>query len=140
VENTLAIFALEYAECRGNLNKEQAFFSLCLWQYAVSRQELYKLYLESCIEKHPDLLRMRQQRHILSSFGYATNPHVPSMARENLAHLKSTSKPYKIVSSCFQNEDFKENLPHSSAYVSIQLSQDGQQIFVGCLVIDKERK
>lgn len=30
-DNTLATFSLEYAECRGNLNKEHAFFYLVLY-------------------------------------------------------------------------------------------------------------
>jgi hypothetical protein len=30
-ENALATFSLEYAECRGNLNKEQTFFYLALY-------------------------------------------------------------------------------------------------------------
>ena len=36
-DNVLATFSLEYAESRGNLNKEQAFFYLALYQYALSR-------------------------------------------------------------------------------------------------------
>ena len=31
IENVLATFALEYAESRGNLNKEQTFFYLALY-------------------------------------------------------------------------------------------------------------
>ena len=37
LDNILATFSLEYAESRGNLNKEQAFFYLALYQYALSR-------------------------------------------------------------------------------------------------------
>jgi hypothetical protein len=37
LENILATFSLEYAESRGNLNKEQAFFYLALYQYSLSR-------------------------------------------------------------------------------------------------------
>jgi|LauGreDrversion4_2_1035121.scaffolds.fasta_scaffold801012_1 tetratricopeptide (TPR) repeat protein len=37
LDQALQIFALEYAECRGNLNKEQAFFYLALYQFGVSR-------------------------------------------------------------------------------------------------------
>ena len=39
-ENVLATFSMEYTETRGNLNKEQAFFYLALYQYALSRQSL----------------------------------------------------------------------------------------------------
>ena len=37
LDQALQVFALEYAECRGNLNKEQAFFYLALYQFGVSR-------------------------------------------------------------------------------------------------------
>jgi hypothetical protein len=37
LDNILATFSIEYAESRGNLNKEQAFFFLALYQYALSR-------------------------------------------------------------------------------------------------------
>lgn len=36
-DNILATFSLEYAESRGNLNREQSFFYLALYQFAVSR-------------------------------------------------------------------------------------------------------
>jgi len=42
--NVLSTFALEYAEGRANLNKEQAFFYMCLYQYAISRESLLKTY------------------------------------------------------------------------------------------------
>jgi len=40
VDNILGTFAVEFAEGRGNLNKEQAFYYLSLFQYAVNRQQL----------------------------------------------------------------------------------------------------
>ena len=58
-ENPLAMFSLEYAEARGNLNKEQSFFYMALYQYAISRSFLLKTYLKSSPEKHPDVLRLR---------------------------------------------------------------------------------
>ena len=54
-QNILATFALEYAECRGNLNKEQTFFYLALYQYATSRQFLMSTYQNAATEKHPDI-------------------------------------------------------------------------------------
>ena len=60
LDQALETFALEYAEARGNLNKEQAFFYLALYQFAVSRQFLFDIYLKSSGEKHPDILRLRQ--------------------------------------------------------------------------------
>ena len=59
LDNVLATFSLEYAECRGNLNKEQAFFYLALYQYALSRQSLQQMYLKATTEKHPDVQRLR---------------------------------------------------------------------------------
>jgi len=55
LDNVLATFAIEYAESRGNLNKEQAFFYLALYQYALSRQNLKKIYMNATVEKHPDV-------------------------------------------------------------------------------------
>jgi hypothetical protein len=40
VDNILGTFASEFAEGRANLNKEQAFYYLSLYQYAVNRQQL----------------------------------------------------------------------------------------------------
>jgi hypothetical protein len=40
INNILCNFAVEFAEGRGNLNKEQAFYYLSLYQYAVNRQQL----------------------------------------------------------------------------------------------------
>jgi hypothetical protein len=60
----LQTLALEYAECRGNLNKEQAFFYLAMYQFGISRQFLLNTYLKSANEKHPDILRLRQLEFI----------------------------------------------------------------------------
>jgi hypothetical protein len=68
LDQALQIFALEYAECRGNLNKEQAFFYLALYQFGVSRQFLLDTYLKSADEKHPDILRLRQLEFIRKNF------------------------------------------------------------------------
>lgn len=37
LDGALQTLALEYAECRGNLNKEQSFFYLAMYQFGVSR-------------------------------------------------------------------------------------------------------
>lgn len=68
LDPALQIFALEYAECRGNLNKEQAFFYLALYQFGVSRQFLLDTYLKSVDEKHPDILRLRHLEFIRKNF------------------------------------------------------------------------
>jgi len=57
--NLLGDFALEFAEGRANLNKEQAFFYLALYQYAISREQLLSTYLGATNEKHPDVRRRR---------------------------------------------------------------------------------
>ena len=49
-ENILSSFAIEFAEARANLNKEQAFFYLALYQYSISRKQLLNLYLNSMKE------------------------------------------------------------------------------------------
>jgi hypothetical protein len=56
----LGTLAIEYAECRGNLNKEQCFASLALYQYAVSREELKKCYFKACDPTHTDVLKQKQ--------------------------------------------------------------------------------
>lgn len=40
IDNVLGTFAAEFAEGRANLNKEQAFYYLSLFQYAINRQQL----------------------------------------------------------------------------------------------------
>lgn len=37
IDNILSNFAVEFAEGRGNLNKEQAFYYLSLYQYGINR-------------------------------------------------------------------------------------------------------
>jgi len=64
LDNILGTFSLEYSELRGNLNKEQAFFYLALYQYSVNRQHLLSTYKKASTEKHPDILRMRQMKHL----------------------------------------------------------------------------
>jgi hypothetical protein len=46
-DNLLATLSLEYAECKGNINKEQCFASLALYQFAISRKELLRYYYNS---------------------------------------------------------------------------------------------
>lgn len=58
-ENVLGSFAMEFAEGRANLNKEQAFFYLALYQYSVNRRQLLDLYSQSMKEQHPDTRRRR---------------------------------------------------------------------------------
>lgn len=139
-DNILGTFSLEYAECRGNLNKEQAFFYLALYQFAVSRQFLLKTYLTATTEKHPDLLRLRHLEQIKSDFSYFSTPYVPKVLTKLEEEIKETSKPYKILNSFYAIDDFKENLPHSSAYLVLQLSEDKQQLYYGMMQVTKERK
>ena len=52
----------------------------------------------------------------------------------------TSSKPLQIVHQFYQLEELKENLPHSTAYLILQLSDDEQYLFCGIMVISKERK
>lgn len=124
LDNILGTFSLEYAECRGNLNKEQAFFYLALYQYSVSRQNLLQIYLKASMEKHPDILRLRHLKHISDEFGYFSSPFNPRAHAKTEEELKENSKPFKIINAFSPVEEMKDNLPHSSAYLVIQLSED----------------
>jgi hypothetical protein len=117
LENVLATFSLEYAESRGNLNKEQTFFYLALYQYALSRQELLSVYLKATTEQHPDVQRRRQCQSIAKDFSSFTCPYLPSSYRSTQDRLKSASKPLQILHRHFEIEDMKESLPHSAAYL-----------------------
>jgi len=46
----------------------------------------------------------------------------------------------QILKSNFSIEHLKENLPCQSAYLSIQMTEDMQQLYVGYCQITKERK
>ena len=46
----------------------------------------------------------------------------------------------QIIHSHYTIEDMKENLPHSAAYLIIQLSDDEQYLYYGLMTINKERK
>lgn len=78
VDNILGTFAVEFAEGRGNLNKEQAFYYLSLYQYAVNRQHLQKSYLAVTTEKHPDVGHLRGLQLIEDNFSQSTCPSLPS--------------------------------------------------------------
>lgn len=54
--------------------------------------------------------------------------------------LKEGSKPWRTVNAYFPVEELKENLPHSSAYITIQLSEDSQQLYFAAMQITKDRK
>lgn len=74
----LASFALEFAEGRANLNREQAFFYLALYQYALSREQLLETYLGATTEKHPDVRRRRALQTIAEQFPLCGAP-APSL-------------------------------------------------------------
>ena len=97
MDNVLATFSLEYAESRGNLNKEQAFFYLAHYQYALSRQSLLQMYLKATTEKHPDVQRLRQIRKTGESFSYFTSPNMPQSYYQNKKTLNEKSKPFQIL-------------------------------------------
>lgn len=111
LDTALSTFALEYAECRGNLNKEQAFFYLALYQFAVSRQFLFDVYLKSANEKHPDILRLRQLEYVKKNFTNYSSPVLPKIYASTEEQIKETSKPLKLLTSFSNIDDLKENLP-----------------------------
>lgn len=140
LENVLATFSLEYAESRGNLNKEQAFFYLALYQYALSRQDLLAAYLKATTEKHPDVQRRRQCARMARDFSSFTSPFLPANHRATSERLRSSSKPLQILHQHFGIEDMKDSLPHSAAYLILQLSDDEQYLFYGFMSISRERR
>jgi len=54
--------------------------------------------------------------------------------------LNEKSKPMQILNKFYEIEEKKENLPHSSGYLVLQLSDDEQYLFCGMMTITKERK
>lgn len=97
-------------------------------------------YLKASTEKHPDVQRLRQCKRITSDFSYFTSPYLPSNFHSTRKQLHESSKPVQIVHQFFQLDEMKENLPHSAAYLLLQLSDDEQYLFCGVMVISKERK
>lgn len=140
LDTALSTFALEYAECRGNLNKEQAFFYLALYQFAVSRQFLFDVYLKSANEKHPDILRLRQLEYVKKNFTNYSSPVLPKIYASTEEQIKETSKPLKLLTSFSNIDDLKENLPSQTAFLLLQLSDDKQHLYYGLLYITKDRK
>ena len=74
VDNILGTFACEFAEGRANLNKEQAFYYISLYQYAVNRQQLQNTYLSVTTEKHPDIGHLRGLQLIKDQFNGHKKP------------------------------------------------------------------
>lgn len=91
--NNLSTFALELAEGRANLNKEQAFYYLALYQYSISRENLLKLYYTATTEIHRDERRKRALSYIREHFSYFTSPTLPKQFRKVEDELIGSSKP-----------------------------------------------
>ena len=88
---------MEFAEGRANLNKEQAFYYLSLYQYSVSRQQLQAVYQNATTEKHPDVSRNRAMDLIKDGFSYFTTPILPENHLLLQKETMQSSKPYKIL-------------------------------------------
>jgi len=140
LDSVLQTFALEYAECIGNLNKEQAFFYLALYQFAISRKFLMNVYLKASNEKHPDVMRLRQLEFIRRHFQHFSCPSLPKSYTKTEEDIKESSKPMKLLTSFSTIEEFKENLPSQSAFLILQLSEDRQNLYYSIVQISKERK
>jgi len=124
VDNILGTFATEFAEGRGNLNKEQAFYYLSLFQYAINRQQLQSSYLSVTTEKHPDVVNLRGIQLIRDQFGCGTSPCMPGVFQRLNKELREQSKPYQILRDVSTLEQMKENLPSSTGYLILQMTDD----------------
>lgn len=139
--NLLATLALEYAECKGNLNKEQCFASLALYQFAISRKELTEQYFKACDSHHPDILRKSQVNKTKEEFRYFSSPCFPDSLLESERKLLQDSNSLKTINASFNfTEEIKPNLPHSSAYLILQFTSNMQYLYVGFCMINKEHK
>ena len=65
---------------------------------------------------------------------------LPPNHSQTYSKLLTQSKPYSILHQCYEIEDLKENLPHSAAYVVLQLSDDEQYLFCGVMQVSRERR
>lgn len=139
--NLLSTLALEYAECKGNTNKEQSFASLALYQYAISRKELTECFFKACDSKHIDALRKLQVQRSKDEFKAYSSPEFPEFILEEEKRLFEESNALKNINASFNyTEEIKPNLPHSSAYLILQFSANMQQLYVGFSKINKEHK
>lgn len=75
-----------------------------------------------------------------NDFGYFTTPFYPKNYHSTKKTLHDNSKPFQIIHQYYEQEELKDNLPHSSGYLLIQLSDDEQYLFCGLMFINKERK
>lgn len=96
--------------------------------------------MNATTEKHPDIQRYRQCEQILRDFSYFTSPYYPKDFHETKKTLQDSSKPFQIIHQYFEIDDMVENLPHSSGYLLLQLSDDEQYLYCGIMVVTKERK
>lgn len=139
--NLLATLALEYAECKGNVNKEQCFASLALYQYSISRQELSDFYYKACDTKHPDVLRRCQVNRSKEAFKAFTSPCFPESISENEEKLRNESNAMKNIFASFNySDEIKPILPHSSAYLILQFSSNMQHLYIGFAKVNKDHK
>jgi len=122
------------------LNKEQAFYYLSLYQYAINRQQLQKAYSDVMTEKHPDVGRLRSIKSIKDNFSYVTCPAMPPVYKKISTDLDNNSKPYQILKDISSLEQMKENLPGQSGYLIMQMSDDKQFMYIAYCQINKERK
>ena len=133
-DNILASLSLEYAETRGNLNKEQTFIFLAMYQFAVSRQFLTNVYLEACDHRHLDILRQKQVSSIEDNFSVFASPHLPPRADELKGILEGESPIYRYLNKSFDYEtEVMERLPKQAAYLILQMSQNKQHLYIGLL-------
>lgn len=83
---------------------------------------------------------MRIINEIKEAFSYFSSPCLPKSFQESQKDLFEKSKPYQTLLQNFTIDYLKENLPHQTAYMIIQLSEDRQQLYIGYMSINKEKK
>jgi hypothetical protein len=110
---------LEFAEGRANLNKEQAFFYLALYQYAISREQLLKTYMAATPEKHYDVRKRRAQQIVKEQFSYFTSPALPANMRRTESEQNEKSVPFQIMKDYFSIDQLRDGLPSQTGYLVV---------------------
>lgn len=67
---------------------------------------------------------------IKDEFSYVTSPSMPKMYKHIAEELKEHSKPYQIMKDVSNLEQMKENLPTSTGFLLMQMSDDKHSLYV----------
>ena len=138
LEDNLSIMCMNYIECRGSLNAEQTFIFLALYQFAISRQELFESYSLACAPGHRDMVIMRTLQQLEGTFGTYKSPYYCAQYKHLKKLLEEDSKPYININTSFSWSQIMQTLPRLGAYLIVQLSQDWTDLYLGLMKLDKE--